>query len=106
MRRALQFSFAADHPAFAGHFPGNPVLPGVALLDAALAELALDPGFELIDCRLAAAKFHAFVRPGESLALQSELRADGSIHFAIYRETTLVASGVLRTARGPDAPDG
>jgi 3-hydroxymyristoyl/3-hydroxydecanoyl-(acyl carrier protein) dehydratase len=105
VRRDLRLAFAADHPAFAGHFPGNPVLPGVALLDAALAELAVDGGLRITDWRLAAAKFHTFVRPGEPLILHSEVRTDGSIQFATHRDATLVASGVLQPTRGPDAPD-
>ncbi len=28
-----QISFSPDHPSLAGHFPGNPVLPGVVILD-------------------------------------------------------------------------
>jgi 3-hydroxymyristoyl/3-hydroxydecanoyl-(acyl carrier protein) dehydratase len=95
MRRALSLSFAADHPAFAGHFPGNPVLPGVALLDAALAGLAAAGGVNLTECQLTAVKFHAFVRPGEALTLVSEMHADGSLRFTIHRAATLVASGVL-----------
>lgn len=97
MRRTLPLAFAADHPAFAGHFPGNPVLPGVALLDAALAAIAADCELNLAECRLAAAKFHAFVGPGVALAMQSERRADGSIRFSIQSGAALVASGVLLT---------
>jgi 3-hydroxymyristoyl/3-hydroxydecanoyl-(acyl carrier protein) dehydratase len=104
VQRDLRFVFEADHPAFVGHFPGNPIVPGVALLDAALARIAADCGLNLAACRLATAKFHAFVRPGEPLDMQSEMRADGSIRFAIRRAATLVASGLLLTTPAPDAP--
>ena len=31
-----RIEIGADHPAFDGHFPGRPILPGVALLAAVL----------------------------------------------------------------------
>ena len=30
----------ADHPTLAGHFPGNPVVPGVVILDQVLQALS------------------------------------------------------------------
>ena len=38
---------AADHPALSGHFPGDPILPGVAILAAVLDAITLDAGDEL-----------------------------------------------------------
>ena len=37
------FDIAADHPAFEGHFPGRPLLPGVALLSLVMETLAGAP---------------------------------------------------------------
>lgn len=37
----------SDHPSLPGHFPGNPVVPGVVILSEILASLAQQlPGYE------------------------------------------------------------
>jgi 3-hydroxymyristoyl/3-hydroxydecanoyl-(acyl carrier protein) dehydratase len=35
----LTVTVEPDHPALAGHFPGNPVVPGVVILDALIQAL-------------------------------------------------------------------
>ena len=57
-----------DHPAFAGHFPGQPLLPGVVLLGEAL-EVLLREAPESVGTqpRVNAVKFLAPVRPGADL---------------------------------------
>ena len=70
---SIALHIAADHPAFAGHFTGQPLLPGVSLL-AEVLEAALDEPTlaALIGAapRIASAKFLAPVRPGARLTLQ------------------------------------
>ncbi len=96
-----------DHPAFDGHFPGRPVLPGVALL-AEVLESALNAP-TLAACigsapRLAVVKFLAPVRPGARLAIDFRL-GDRTIDWRVGDGTRDVASGqIARADLGADEP--
>ncbi len=86
-RGACALPIAADHPAYAGHFPGRPVLPGVVLLDEALGVIAAAAGRPLSACTLASAKFLSPVSPGEPLTLEHRALPSGSIEFEIARRS-------------------
>lgn len=91
-----------DHPAYAGHFPGQPVLPGVVLLDATLRALELAGRVDCGRWEINTAKFQSAVRPGEELTLQHETLPNGSIRFAIRTPDRAVASGTVRSPPSVD----
>jgi 3-hydroxyacyl-[acyl-carrier-protein] dehydratase len=93
MHSALQV--AADHPAFAGHFPAFAVLPGAILLDEMLNAIALARGIDLRRWHIGSAKFLAAVRPGDSLVLEHDAPSPGLIHFTILAGSRKVSSGSL-----------
>lgn len=86
----LPLPVAHDHPAYAGHFPGRPILPGVVLLDQAQRALELACGRRITG--VAQAKFLSPVQPGEALELDYEAGAAG-LRFEIRCGTRRVASG-------------
>lgn len=86
---------AADHPAYAGHFPGAPVLPAVVLLDAVLRELGQPEGTPLPRWQIGSAKFLSAVRPGEPVSLEREPLPNGSLRFVIRAGERTVAQGLL-----------
>ena len=110
----------AQHPAFEGHFPGAPLLPGVVLLDEALrvveearfgsgddaatagtsgaaAGVSSDAGRTAATTgwTIAAAKFLQPVRPGDTLTVEHEALTNGAIRFAIRSAGRAVATGTL-----------
>jgi 3-hydroxymyristoyl/3-hydroxydecanoyl-(acyl carrier protein) dehydratase len=87
-----------DHPVFAGHFPGTPIVPGVVLLDEALDAIARQLGLALERCTLAAVKFKSVVRPDQRVTLRFEISAPGSVRFELESEGQPVASGTLSVA--------
>ena len=89
------FTVAADHPAFDGHFPGHPILPGVALLaevmEAARAEPALAAAIGA-EPRIAVVKFLVPVLPAASLATTFTLGAK-TLAWTVACGSRVVASG-------------
>lgn len=100
----LAFTIPADHPALPGHFPGRPIVPGVVLLDHAIAALGASLNRPLDTWRLASAKFLSPVAPGEALDLAFDAAAGGAIRFTLRVGARDVATGVLSAP--PAAQDG
>lgn len=101
MPHSVALSIAADHPAFAGHFPGEPLLPGVALLAEVLEALLDRPELAALvgpAPRIAAAKFLAPIRPGARLVMRLEASAR-AVAFEVREGDRLCASGQFETAR-------
>jgi 3-hydroxyacyl-[acyl-carrier-protein] dehydratase len=90
----------ADHPAYAGHFPNFPVLPGAVLIDEALKIIEQACGIDLTQWHISAAKFLAPVRPRDRLVVEHEAPAEGLIRFSIRSGSRTVASGMLSQRRG------
>jgi 3-hydroxymyristoyl/3-hydroxydecanoyl-(acyl carrier protein) dehydratase len=96
----------ADHAAFAGHFPGMPVLPGAVLIDAAMEHIAASRHLDLTRWRVTV-KFLEVVRPGDVLTLEHEPGSGVSIRFSISTTRATVASGSLAAwAPAPQDADG
>ena len=101
MRGESTLFIAPDHPAFAGHFPGAPILPGVVLLDAAINTVlesrrpSADGDNAGTICQISSAKFLSPVGPGEVLTIFYTTNASGSTRFDISSGSRKVATGTL-----------
>ncbi len=91
----LTLTISPDHPALAGHFPGQPIVPGVLLLDETLRLLESREALALTRWRIGRAKFLKPVGPGETLLLAHEHLADGTVRFVVSSGGHAVAKGLL-----------
>lgn len=84
-----------DHPAFAGHFPGRPIVPGVVLLDRAvwLAQALQDPRSG--NWTVSQAKFLRPCGPGDALTFDLNPGQRGGYVFVVRCGDNDVAMGQL-----------
>jgi 3-hydroxyacyl-[acyl-carrier-protein] dehydratase len=111
-----QTSFDPKEPMFAGHFPGNPIVPGVILTEALAqtAGIAAASGYPenkqplFLLSAIRTMKFFQTVRPGDQIDLRAEKIAatDALLQFKVRAsaggETVAEGQLVLSVATQPD----
>ena len=91
----------ADSPWFSGHFSGEPILPGVALVNIvkeAIGQEAQKKGEQFQFHALKRVKFTQPVRPGEKLSVNitgEEKGGEVLFHFKVACNENIVSSGTI-----------
>ncbi len=93
-----QIHFDADHPALPGHFPGQPLVPGVLVLEQVALALRAWRGQRL--ARVLEAKFVSPLLPDQSAQLQlNETEgSDSRLRFRLERDGVVLARGIVQAA--------
>jgi 3-hydroxymyristoyl/3-hydroxydecanoyl-(acyl carrier protein) dehydratase len=88
--RGGEFSASAradgESPWFAGHFPGEPILPGIALLAIAadtVRQCGLETGRPMVVSGFRKVRFKKVVLPGEEMIVNVKKIDDRSYYFEI-----------------------
>ena len=91
----------ADSPWFSGHFPGEPILPGIALIHLvkeAITQEALKKGEQLQLRALRRVRFTQPVRPGDTLSVSitaEDAGEDIMFSFKVVKKENVVCSGMI-----------
>jgi 3-hydroxyacyl-[acyl-carrier-protein] dehydratase len=93
----VPLTLESDHPVFAGHFPGRPIVPGVLLLDR--TQRAVESATGLVLTGLPAAKFFSPATPGDRLELEYAV-AGAAVRFEIRCGIRRIANGRFLVAPG------
>ncbi len=86
------FQISTAHPALPGHFPGQPIVPGVVLLDRLAAEIERSVNARLR--KLPQVKFMRPLKPGEGARLTLDYTAPSG-RFVIECGDDVVAKGTF-----------
>jgi 3-hydroxyacyl-[acyl-carrier-protein] dehydratase len=92
---------APTHPSLPGHFPGNPVVPGVVLLNEIMDSLGRMVEQPVHVTELPSVKFLSPLRPGEALTICLVQEESGQALFRCLAGVKLVAQGTVKFTLSP-----
>src|SRR5207344_605584 len=97
----IPLAIPSSGPLFEGHFPGRPILPGIALLDLALRSLPPAPGGAGL-CGIDRLRLRRLVLPGDRLEIEAApAGSDGRFRLEVRRGEDLVADGLVSRGELP-----
>lgn len=96
MGPVIQKEIRRDHPAMAGHFPGNPIVPGVVLLTELVGIIESETRWKGGSITVTSMKFMRLLRPGEFFTLRWQLITEQDINVVVARAGETIAAGTLR----------
>jgi len=93
----LTIGMSPELVAFSGHFPDNPILPGVVQIDWVMRFAAVHFGIKKIAAPDFQVKFRNVIRPGEPIALTLKLdHSKRQLSFTYQSGHALMSSGQLK----------
>lgn len=90
-----------DHPCLAGHFPDQPIIPAVVLLDLMQEQLTIFCRSEHISLRkitgIKKLKFTGLVKSEQIISFSFSVKSDEKIQASVSCNNLVVASGSVLT---------
>jgi 3-hydroxymyristoyl/3-hydroxydecanoyl-(acyl carrier protein) dehydratase len=97
---SAQVTTKPGSPWFSGHFPDNPILPGIAQLDMVADCIAAAWENMVTMTGVSRIKFRKIVRPGEPLDIRATWdKKKGQYAFQVTSRDEDVCSGIMRFVR-------
>ncbi|GMQ84222.1 MAG: hypothetical protein BMS9Abin06_0992 [Gammaproteobacteria bacterium] len=90
-----EFSVSPDHPSLPGHFPGNPIVPGVVLLDEVIKAAETTYGDSGHVTAVPMAKFLQPLAPRQLCRIDFSRQGGGHIRFVCSTQGETIATGLL-----------
>jgi 3-hydroxymyristoyl/3-hydroxydecanoyl-(acyl carrier protein) dehydratase len=94
-----EMAFHSDSPWFSGHFPGNPILPGIAQLSIVFEAVRSAVKSEIQLLEFKRVKFKQTVKPDDRLEIKAirDEKNDSTYSFMISVKGEIACSGVMIT---------
>lgn len=95
----LPLAIPSEHACYAGHFPGNPLVPGALLLKWIFAAVE-----QALCCKIVRAKqikFLAIVKPGDHLTLEIAAGSSAAqLSLNVFARDRLIIKGTIERDHG------